>query len=63
MMGLPEHRFHALIAQERFESRRSSMVASRRRRHRRDEAREQAGRVLPRLSLDRESGALYRRTA
>jgi hypothetical protein len=56
MMGMPDHHFHALVARERTESLRSTMLASSRRRHRAEQAceeagREEAGRVLPRLSL------------
>ena len=48
MLGIPDRHFHALIAQERVESLRATMVASRR--WRRNEAeKEGAGRLVPRL--------------
>jgi len=51
-MGMPDHHFHALIAQERIESLRSTMLASRRRRRRDEHKRDEAGpTALPRLSL------------
>ena len=50
MMGMPDHQFHTLIAQEWVESLRSTMLASRRRRRLREiDARTEAGRQQPRL--------------
>jgi hypothetical protein len=37
MLGMPDHHFHALIARERAESLRATMIASRRSRRRRHE--------------------------
>jgi hypothetical protein len=51
MLGMPDHQFHALIAHERVESLRATMLASRRRPWRRDDDQEpkEAGQLTPRL--------------
>jgi hypothetical protein len=66
MLGMPDHHFHALIAQQRVETLRTAMAASRRPRRREDTEHEQAGLRAPRLDPrgGRTRGAaLTRRTA
>lgn len=66
MLGMPDHHFHALIAQERVESLRATMAASRRLRRREDAEHEEAGQLAPRLDPrggHARGAALRRRTA
>ena len=50
MLGMSDHRFHALVAQERVESLRATMLASRHRpRQQRVEEPKEAGQMPPRL--------------